>query len=114
MRFYGEVGYGDTVEQAPGVYVDEITERSYFGDVVRHARQLQAEDDLNRKLSVQNSISIVADAFANDNFFAIRYVKWAEIRWTVSRVEIASPRLILTLGEVYNGPIPDSTPDDSE
>ena len=107
MKFYGEVGFGDTVEQAAGVHVDVITEKSYFGDVVRAARQLQAEENLNRDLSVQNSISIVADAFANEHFFAIRYVKWAGIRWTVSRVEIASPRLLLTLGEVYNGPIPD-------
>jgi hypothetical protein len=109
-RFSGRVGYGESVETAPGVHVDEIVERSYFGDVVRNARNLKEGENLNADLSVQNSISIVADAYANDHFFAIRYVEWAGALWTVSSVEVQSPRLLLRLGEVYNGPTPGATP----
>jgi hypothetical protein len=105
-RFFGRVGYGEPVETAPGVWVDEITEISYFGDVIRNARNLQPGENLNADLSVQNSISIVADAYANDHFFAIKYVEWAGTLWTVSSVEVQSPRLLLRLGEVYNGPTP--------
>ena len=105
-RFFGRVGYGESVESAPGVWVDEIVERSYFGDVVRNTRNLREDENLNPDLSVQNSISIVADAYANDHFFAIRYVEWAGTLWTVSSVEVQSPRLLLKLGEVYNGPTP--------
>lgn len=103
-RFFGRIGYGDTVEQSPGVWVDDITERSYYGDVIRNARNLNEGENLNRDLSVQNSISIIADAYANNHFFAIRYVEWAGVLWTVSSVEVQSPRLLLRLGEVYNGP----------
>lgn len=103
-KFYGRIGYGATVETVPGVYEDQITEHSYYGDVIRNARKSAQGEELNNDLSVQNSISIVADAYANDHFFAIRYVEWAGALWTVSRVEVQSPRLILTLGEVYNGP----------
>ena len=85
---------------------DEIVERLYFGDVIRNARNLREGENLNPDLSVQNSISIVADAYANDHFFAIRYVEWAGALWTVSSVEVQSPRLLLRLGEVYNGPTP--------
>jgi hypothetical protein len=53
-----------------------------------------------------NSISIVADAFAREQYFAIRYVEWAGVRWAVSDVEVQHPRLILRLGEVYNGLTP--------
>ena len=109
-RFYGRVGYGESVEGAPGVWADEIIERSYFGDVIRDARNLKPGENLNADLSVQNSISIVADAYANDHFFAIRYVEWAGALWTVSSVEVQSPRLLLRLGEVYNGPTPAVTP----
>jgi len=109
-RFSGRVGYGESVESAPGVWVDEIVERSYFGDVIRNARNLQQGENLNADLSVQNSISIVADAYANDHFFAIRYVEWAGALWTISSVEVQSPRLLLRLGEVYNGPTPGVTP----
>ena len=105
-RFFGRIGYGEPVETAPGVWVDEITERSYYGDVFRNARNLREGENLNMDLSVQNSISIVADAYANDHFFAIRYVEWAGTLWTVSVVEVQSPRLLLRLGEVYNGKTP--------
>jgi hypothetical protein len=109
-RFFGRIGYGETVEAEPGVWSDDIVEYSYFGDVIRNARNLKEGENLNADLSVQNSVSIVADAYANDHFFAIRYVEWAGALWTVSSVEVQSPRLLLRLGEVYNGPTPAVTP----
>lgn len=108
-KFYGVVGYGESVESplGSGVWVDSITERSYYGDVIRNARSLTEGEHLNKDLTVSNSISIVADAYAHEHFFAIRYVKWSGALWTVSEVEVQSPRLILRLGGVYNGPTPD-------
>ena len=106
-RFHGEIGYGETVEtpSGSGVWVDTIVELSYFGEVVRNARKLQEGEQLNNDISVNNSISIVADAYANEHFFAIRYIRWAGALWTVSDVEVQSPRLLLRLGGVYNGPV---------
>lgn len=103
-RFYGKVGYGATVESVPGVWKDVITEVSYFGDIVRNTRQLHDGTKVNDDLSVNNSISIVADPYANEHFFAIRYVGWAGALWTVTDVEVQGPRLLLRLGGVYNGP----------
>lgn len=103
-KFYGEIGYGENVETSPGVWTDVIVERSLYGDVIRNTRKLQDGENLNANLSVNNSISVVADAYANEHFFAIRYVKWAGALWTISEVEVQSPRLILRLGEIYNGP----------
>jgi hypothetical protein len=103
-KFYGEIGYGETVETSPGVWEDVITEYSYYGDVIRNTRKLQEGEVLNDDLSVNNSISIVADQYANEHFFAIRYIKWAGALWKVSDVEVQSPRLLLRLGGVYNGP----------
>lgn len=103
-RFHGKVGYGTLVESSPGVFVDEIVEYEYYGDVIRNTRRITEGENLNKDLSVGNSISIVADAYARGNFFAIRYVEWAGVLWTVEDVEVQLPRLILSLGEVYNGP----------
>lgn len=103
-KFYGVIGYGETVETSPGVWVDQITERSYYGDVVKNTRRLKEGEGLNNDLSVGNSISVVADAYANNNFHNIRYIQWAGARWTVSEVEVMRPRLLMRLGEVYNGP----------
>jgi len=105
-KFYGNIGYGTTVETAPGVHEEQITERSYYGDVIRNSRQLKDGESVNNDLSVGNSITVVADAYANQHFFAIRYVEWAGTLWKVSDVEVQSPRLILRLGGVYNGPTP--------
>jgi hypothetical protein len=102
-KFYGKIGYGETVETAPGVWADNIVEYDYYGDVVRNTRTLQEGEKLNNDLSVGNSISIVADAYANEHFFAMRYIEWAGTLWTVSDVEVQSPRLLLRLGGVYNG-----------
>lgn len=105
-RFYGVVGYGVTVETAAGVWEDSVVERSYFGEVIRNTRKLTEGENLNDDLSVSNSISIVADAYASDHFHAIRYVKWAGSLWKVSDVQVERPRLILRLGGVYNGNTP--------
>ena len=104
-RFNGEVGYGVSVETPPasGVWVDQITEVTYQGDVIRNSRQIESGDVINDVFLV-NSISIVADEFAIENFINIKYVRWAGVLWTVSTVEVRSPRLILNLGKVYNGP----------
>jgi hypothetical protein len=103
-KFYGLIGYGFSEETVPGVWADVITEHMYVGDVIRNSRKLQENENLNNDISVGNSISIVADAYANEHFFAIRYLRWAGTNWIVSNVDVQSPRLILRLGGVYNGP----------
>lgn len=105
-RFYGEVGYGETVESPPGsgVWVSVITEGTYFGDVIRNTAKMQDGQYLNEDISVGNAISIVADDYAIAHFSKIKYVRWAGALWTVDSVEVKSPRLILNIGSVYNGP----------
>lgn len=105
-KFHGKVGYGRAAEIVNGVWEEQINEVSYFGDVVRNTRRLQNGSELNSDLTVNNSISIVADAYANDHFFAIRYVEWGGVLWTVTSVTVQSPRLILELGGVWDGSTP--------
>lgn len=108
-KFYGVVGYVDTQETAPGVYTEVATERKYYGDVLKNVKRYVSSEYLNDNLTVNNSISIMADAYAYDNFFAIRYVNWMGANWKVTDVEVQRPRLILSLGEVYNGKTPESS-----
>lgn len=106
-RFSGLIGYAVQVEKAPGVWDDRITEHPYRGDVLRSQRSLQNDtENLHHRLNVNNSISIIGDPFAYENFFAIKYIKWMGSRWTVTNVEVRRPRLILTIGGLYNGPTP--------
>lgn len=105
-RFYGKVGYGESVEVSDGVWEDVITEVSYFGDVTQNSRRLTEGLSVNDNVFLSNSISIVADDRAMQNIRAIRYVEWAGSLWTVSNVTVQPPRLLLRLGEPYNGPTP--------
>jgi hypothetical protein len=107
-KFSGKVGYATQVESPAdsGIWVDEILEVSYFGDVTRNSRQLESGEKLNDDITVGNSIEIVANQYAIQHFSDIRYVEWAGKNWTVTDVEVRSPRLLLRLGSVYNGPTP--------
>ena len=102
-KFYGVIGYVETSETAPGVWVEQITERHYAGDVLKISRRWQAGESLNDNLTVSNEISIVADPFAFMHFHTIRYAEWMGAFWEISNVEVQRPRLILTIGGVYNG-----------
>lgn len=103
-KFHGKIGYTTSVETAPGVWTDQVSEREYYGDVIRESKQWTTSGQVNDNLVVNNRISIVADDFANTNFSAMRYVVWIGVYWKVSSIELQRPRLILTLGGVYNGP----------
>ena len=67
-RFKATLSYGESVEKSPGVWVDEIVEYSYYGDVIRNTRALDTQNSVNGDVSVGNSISVVADEYAFANF----------------------------------------------
>lgn len=102
-KFYGSVGYAVTEETKPGVWKEQIIERQYYGDITRNTRELRSSDQLNDDVNIANEISIVADPFAYENFHAMRYVTFMGAKWKISKVEVQYPRLILTVGGVYNG-----------
>lgn len=108
-KFYGPIGFAVSKETRPGVWQDEIVERKYRGDVNRISRRLQSTDQVNDDITISNEFSILADPFASGNFHSMRYIKYMGARWKVSNVEVKYPRLILTIGGLYNGPTPRTT-----
>lgn len=113
-KWFGKIGYAVTVETDPGIWVEEITEREYYGDVYRNTRNLQSSGSVNDNINISNNISIVADPFANQNFHAMRYAEYMGTLWKISNIEAQYPRLILTIGGVYNGETPTATDDSGE
>lgn len=101
-KFYGMIGYAETVETEPSVWEETIIERPYFGDLIRNTRLLQNSGEVNRDINIANQVSIVADPYANQNFHSMRYVEFMGTKWAISNVEVQYPRLILTIGGVYN------------
>ena len=104
MKFYGTIGFWmKSKEVSPGIYKPEIIERSYTGDVSWANRHYQGSEYQNENLRLNNQISILSDLYAQQNFASIRYVVWNGVKWRVTNVEMNYPRLVLTIGSVYNG-----------
>lgn len=101
-KYYGAIGYASFNESAPGVFRETITERDYFGDIIQNSRRLQTSNQLNDNVNISNRISIIADPFAYENFHSMRYVTFMGAKWKISYIEVQYPRLILTVGDVYN------------
>lgn len=103
-KWYGEIGYAETVESpvGSGIYVESITKKDYYGDVLRSKKFIQNSNEINDNINISNQISIVADPFAYKNFHLMRYVEFMGTKWKVSDVEVQYPRLVLSLGGVYN------------
>lgn len=114
-RFYDVVGYVFNTETKPGFFSGEvIEERKYFGDVNEVTRRWDNGENVNDNLRITNDISIVADAYAYTHFFAIKYVHYMGAYWKVTAAKVARPRIVLTLGGVYNGPVGESKGPSSE
>lgn len=101
-KFYGNIGFAETVETEPGIWEEQIVEHPYFGDTLRDMSKSQPSGGVNNDINVANSISIVADPYANNNFHNMRYVEFMGAKWNITSVEPQRPRLILTVGGVYH------------
>ena len=102
-KYYGKIGYAEEVEIRRGVWKNQITERPYYGELNRNFSRNQNSDKLNNDVTIANELSIIADQFAYDTFYAIKYAELMGVKWTVTSVEVKHPRLILQLGGKYNG-----------
>lgn len=101
-KFFGKIGYAMTQETKPGVWMDQIMEREYYGDLLRNSYRFQTSDKVNDDVLIANEFSIIADSFAKDNFHLMRYIEFEGTKWKITNVEVRDPRLNLTVGGIYN------------
>ncbi len=103
-KYCGNVGYRTTSETSPGIWSETIIEHKYYGDVLKnYVRNTNGEYTSTIKTpDCNNSLSIVADPYAFENFHNMLYAVFMGTKWTISNVDVQYPRLILTLGGVYN------------
>lgn len=102
-KWFGKIGYAVTEETEPGIWEEQIIERDYYGDMTSDRRKRQNSQGVNDDLSLSNVISIIADPFAYENCSHMAYAEIMGAKWKISDIEVQYPRLILTIGGVYNG-----------
>lgn len=108
-KFYGIIGYGIKEEIRPGYWDDKIIERPYYGDIIRRYSRTEMSGNVNDDINMSINISIIADPFAFQQFYLMKYVEYAGTLWKITNVEPKFPRLELTIGGVYNGPRAEKT-----
>lgn len=101
MRYADKLGFILTEETSPGVWSTKTITKDVVGDVVQRAYRWEDAQSVNANLDITNQITVVCDNFCIHNMFALRWAGWMGKKWNVSRVELKSPRLILTLGKEY-------------
>ena len=102
MKFHGNVGFFVSVDIGHHVYKQQFVEKPYYGDVLRDTKRYEPGQKINDDLTINNQISIVADQFAYDNFGCMRYVIWRGQKWKITEAGIDYPRIILSIGGLYN------------
>lgn len=102
-KLYAIIGYAFSNETSPGVWEDSIEEYAYYGDTVRNNRRLDNSENLNDNININNLFSIIADPFANQNFHNMKYIRYMGSVWKITNIDVQRPRLVLTVGGVYNG-----------
>lgn len=113
MRFHGKVGYVETIETKPGLWETVETVRTYYGDVIRNAKHDSYGSKVNADVQVTNQISIVADPYARDHFFSLKWIEWQGALWSISDVEVQPPRLIISIGGLYHEDMESTSGDSS-
>lgn len=102
-KYFGKIGFAELAETAPDVWREIITEKEYYGDILKNYRRLEDVNEVNDDITIANRISIVADPYAQQNFHSMRYVEFMGVKWKIKDVEVEYPRLILTVGGEYHG-----------
>lgn len=101
-RFYGTIGFTfGTVEKSPGIWKDRIITRNYYGDTMRRRVTWHEGQKVNDDVKINHQISILADEYAEENAYLMKWVLWKGIKWKVESIEFERPRIILTLGDRY-------------
>lgn len=102
-KFYGKIGYIVTTETRPGIWEPVAIDKKYYGDLLSYSRYWQNTDKVNDDVSINAQISIVADSYLLDHMHCIKYAELNGISWEVTSIDPQYPRVILSLGGIYNG-----------
>lgn len=102
-KFAGLVTYVTQVESRPGIWTDESISRLMRGDMLRKGSVGQNDDKVNSDISLNHRVSLVGDEYALNNYYDIKHIQLNGREWEVTSVEVQHPRLILTIGGLWNG-----------
>lgn len=101
-KYYDQIGFVDTVETVPGVFEEDVVLRHYSGDVEHNIHRYRGAEVIHDDVVIGNRVSIIADDYAMNNFFKIKFLCWRGAQWKVQSIEVVPPRILLRMGGLHN------------
>ena len=107
-KYSGMLGYVmPAKEDPPGIWKPSaVVEKRGRGDLIGQTINNEDVGGLSDGITINNQLSIIMDPFVNKNLESLKYVILYGTRWEIKSMTINRPRVILTLGGVYNGEYP--------
>lgn len=101
-RYSGLVGYVTQEETVPGVWSPVENPRTMKGEIIRQSSTNPDHGKINSDISLNHRVSLWGDAYAFDSYYAIKWIQIDGRKWEVTSVEIKRPRIIVTVGGLWN------------
>lgn len=109
-RFFGKIGFCyQESEEGSDIVTERVVLKTYRGDLLKSNRKWETAEQIIDQFNISNRVSIMADPYSLDNLYAIKFVILHGKAWKITDAEIQYPRIILSIGGLWNGPV-DETP----
>lgn len=106
MRWSGKLGFTELTEVSPGRIEDVITEHPAMGDVDNRTGTVRVGDEVLPQIGTTTAVSVLFGSGERLDFSKLRYVTHRGTRWVPSSIVEEPPRVLIFIGEEYNGPGP--------
>ena len=104
-KYCGIIGFMNTSnsDENSDTWVDTPVKKKYYGDIIKNYKRNEQGSGVNDNITINNQISILADPYARENFHNMLFAEFMDSFWKIQSVEVQYPRLIISLGGLYNG-----------
>lgn len=109
MKYKGLVGFVSQGETVPGVWSPIENPKMMKGDVISlsssngNGSRIADTGKVNDDVSLNHRVSLMGDTYAFDNYLKMKWIQIGNTKFEINSVEIRRPRLIVSIGGVWNG-----------
>lgn len=106
MRWSGKLGFTTEVEVSKGRFEDVVTERPAMGEIETRTDTFTVGDQVLTRAGTSTSVSVLFGSVERIDFSSLVYITHRGKRYVPSSIVEDIPRIVIYLGEEYNGPKP--------
>lgn len=108
-KFTGLVGFITQEESIPGVWSPIENSKKMRGDLISssatngNGSRIADSGKVNDDVSLNHRVSLLGDYYTFNNYLNIKWIQIGGRKLEVSSIELQRPRVILTVGGLWNG-----------